>query len=154
MEELSGIKSEALLGTCEHWKSFYSEERPCLADLLADGADELVPEWYLDKCSKVPFIEDAYVGTDFFPFVGEKGKWLHFTAAVIRDSKGMIVAVIETLEDITGRKQAEDDLRESHDLLEQRVAERTAQLQMELEIHKKMQLALQESADNFHSFFE
>jgi len=73
----------------------------------------LVPRWYSGKYIKSPLIEDAYEATDFFPAIGEDGKWLRFTAAAIRDSKGMIVAAIETLEDITERKIAEEALKKS-----------------------------------------
>jgi PAS domain S-box-containing protein len=41
--------------------------------------------------------------------MGEKGKWLRFTAAAIRNSKGNIVGAMETLEDITERKHMEAD---------------------------------------------
>ena len=47
---------------------------------------------------------------DFFPVLGEKGKWLRFTAAVIRDSSGDLIGAVETLEDITEQKQAEEEL--------------------------------------------
>ena len=47
----------------------------------------------------------------------------------------------------------EDVLRESHYLLEQHVAELTAQLQQEIAMRKKSQAALQESEENFYSFF-
>ncbi|MCX5858012.1 MAG: PAS domain S-box protein [Deltaproteobacteria bacterium] len=108
LEELSSIKPEEVVGTHEHWKAFYNEERLCMADLLVDGAVELVPHRYSGKYIKSPLIEDAYEATDFFPALGKDGKWLRFTAAAIRESKGMIVAAVETLEDITERKRAED----------------------------------------------
>ena len=115
LEEMSGIKSKEVLGTNMHWKAFYNEERPCMADLLVDESVELVPQWYAGKCTKSPLIEDAYETTDFFPLLEGKGKWLRFTAAAIRDSKGMIVAAVETLEDITERRKAEEQLRESEE---------------------------------------
>jgi len=111
LEELSSIKSEEVVGTCEHWRAFYNEERPCMADLLVDEAVELVPQWYSGKYIKSPLIEDAYEATDFFPALRENGKWLRFTASTIRDSKGMIVAAVETLEDITERKREEEKRR-------------------------------------------
>ncbi|MCX5819206.1 MAG: PAS domain S-box protein, partial [Deltaproteobacteria bacterium] len=114
LEEMSRIKSEEVVGTCTHWRGFYNEERPCMADLLVDEAVELVPQWYSGKYIKSPLIEDAYEATDFFPALGEDGKYLRFTAAAIRDSKGVIVAAFETLEDITERKIAEEALQESH----------------------------------------
>ena len=46
-------------------------------------------------------VEGAYEATDFFPKMGKEGKWLFFTAAVIRDSVGSVIGVLETLEDIT-----------------------------------------------------
>ena len=39
-----------------------------------------------------------------------------FTAAAIRDSKGMLIGAVETLEDTTDRKQSEDALLESEEL--------------------------------------
>ena len=80
-----------------------------MADLLMDEAVELVPQWYSGKYIKSPLIEDAYEATDFFPVLGQAGKWLRFTAAAIRDSLGMIVAAVETLEDITERKLMEEE---------------------------------------------
>jgi PAS domain S-box-containing protein len=54
----------------------------------------------------------------------------------------------------TDQTQGEEDtLRESHFLLEQRVAELTAQLQQEIATRKKSQAALRESEENFYSFF-
>ena len=118
LEEMSRIKSEKIVGTCEHWRAFYNEERPCMADLLVDEAVELVLQWYSGKYIKSPLIKDAYEATDFFPALGEDGKWLRFTAAAIRDSKGIVVAAIETLEDITERKIAEEALQESYGRLD------------------------------------
>jgi PAS domain S-box-containing protein len=115
LEEMSRIKSEEIVGTREHWKAFYSEERPCMADLLVDEAVELVSQWYSGKYIKSLLIEGAYEATDFFPDLREGGKWLRFTAAAIRDSKGMIVAAVETLEDITENRRAEEAQRESEE---------------------------------------
>ncbi len=47
---------------------------------------------------------------DFFLDLGESGKWLHFTASPIEDNTGEVIAIVETLEDITERKHAEDNL--------------------------------------------
>ena len=115
LEEMSRIRPGDVVGTCEHWKAFYNDERLCMADLLVDETVELVPQWYSGKYIKSPLIEGAYEVTDFFPALGENGKWLRFTAAAIRDSRGMIVAAVETLEDITERKLAEEALRESEE---------------------------------------
>lgn len=82
-----------------------------MADLLVDSAVEKVPKWYSGKYRKSDLVEDAYEATDFFSDLGEKGRWLRFTAAVIRDSLGELVGAIETLEDITAQKNAEDAVK-------------------------------------------
>jgi len=111
LEILSGIKAEDVMGTSQHWKAFYSSERPCIADLLVDEALGQMADWYGGKFSRSHFIDGAYKASDFFQAMGSNGKWLYFTAAVIRDSKNNIVGALETLEDITQQKIAEQALR-------------------------------------------
>jgi PAS domain S-box-containing protein len=107
LEKYSGIKAEDIIGTNQHWRAFYPHERPCMTDLLIDGAIEKIPELYEEKFAKSTLIEGAYEGTDFFPQMGQSGVWLYYTAALIRGIDGRIIGAMETLEDITGRKNAE-----------------------------------------------
>ncbi|HVN25269.1 MAG TPA: PAS domain S-box protein [Syntrophorhabdales bacterium] len=111
LEVLSGIKAQHVIGTNQHWKAFYNSERPCIADLLVDEALGQMTDWYGGKFSRSQFIDGAYKATDFFQEMGSNGKWLYFTAAVIRDSRNNIVGALETLEDITHQKIAEQALR-------------------------------------------
>ncbi len=114
LEELSGIRANEVLETADHWRAFYrSGARPCLADLLVDGDFEAIENWYAGKCRKSPLIDEAYEATDFFPELGEGGRWLRFTAALIRAAGGEVDGALETLEDITEKKQAEDSLKDS-----------------------------------------
>ncbi|HPX10996.1 MAG TPA: diguanylate cyclase [Syntrophales bacterium] len=113
LEELSEIRAEKIIGTKNHWKAFYDKARPCMADLLVDSLLDEIPRWYVGKYLKSKLIDDAYEATDFFPALGGGGKWLRFTAAALRDSKGVLFGAIETLEDITARKLAEEALKES-----------------------------------------
>jgi PAS domain-containing protein/DNA-binding CsgD family transcriptional regulator len=127
LEELSDIAAKEVLGTKQHWRAFYGEERPCMADLLVDGNVKDVPRWYQGKYSKSKLLKDAFEAVDFFPSLAE-GKWVRFTAAVIRDAGGQVIGALETLEDITERKRSEIALQNAHDELEQRVEERTMDL--------------------------
>lgn len=115
LEVTSGIRSDDMIGTNHHWMAFYEHERPCMVDLLIDGKThaEDITHWYGEKFRKTGFLDEAYEGVDFFPAMGEDGKWLHFTAAVIRDEDGAVIAAIETLVDVTDRQRAEIALEES-----------------------------------------
>ena len=115
IENYSGNKASEVAGTGLHYKPFYDHKRPCLADLLVDGAIEMIEEWYGGKHRKSAFLDGAYEAEDFFPDIGDGGKWLHFTASLIRAEDGSIIGAIETLEDITGQKEAEEKLKESRD---------------------------------------
>jgi len=110
LEALSGVKIKDIIGTKEHWRAFYKSERPCLADLLVDESLEASPNWYSGKLTKSRFLKEGYETTEFFPNLETGGRWVHITAAAIRDSRGRISGAIETLEDITERKLAEEEL--------------------------------------------
>jgi len=117
LEEMSGIRGEEIIGTNQQWRAFYAKERPCMADLLVDNILDDIPQWYVGKYRKSHLIDEAYEATDFFPALGEDGKWLRFTAAALRDSEGILFGAVETLEDITERKKADEALRESEQRL-------------------------------------
>ena len=117
LEEMSGIRATVMIGTNDHWRAFYKERRPCLADLLVDQAFKDIPVWYTAKYTPSKLVEEAFEATDFFPALGSDGKWLRFTAAVIRNSARRLMGAMETLEDITDRKKAEDALKRSEERL-------------------------------------
>ena len=128
LEELSKIKSDDVIGTTQQWRAFYSQKRPCLADLLVSNEIKNISEWYPRNFIKSRLLEEAYEATDFFPELGDFGKWLRFTAAVIRNASGQLVGAIETLEDVTQRKKAEEELLSAREELEHRVHLRTTEL--------------------------
>ncbi len=110
-EQLSGVKAAEIIGTNRAWSAFYGEERPVLANLLAAGDTGQVAQWYGENGSPSKIAEEAYEITEFFPGRDDQGKWLHLTAAVLRDTRGNVVGALETLEDVTERKLAEEKWR-------------------------------------------
>jgi len=110
LAKYSGMKAAEMIGTNKHWQAFYNYERPCMADLLVDGRTALVPRLYKGIYAKSKLVPEAYEATDYFPGMGKGGKWLYFTAAPIRDSLGAIIGAVETLEDITETKKAEESI--------------------------------------------
>ncbi len=77
-----------------------------MADLLVSARRRKWPSGTPANYSKSKLLDEAYEAIDFFPELGHRGKWLRFTAALIRDEGGELIGAIETLEDITRRKKA------------------------------------------------
>ncbi len=113
LERLSGIPADEVIGTTDHWRAFYEEQRPCLADLLLDEAVDQIPNWYGINCRKSELLDGAYEGTCHFRNLGDAGRWLHFTAAAIRGPEGRVLGAVETLQDITDRKRAAQTVRQA-----------------------------------------
>jgi PAS domain S-box-containing protein len=110
-EDLTGIKSEALLGTSDHWRAFYDHRRPCVADIIIDNTFSEMTNLYKVYAKSV-LIPDGVRAEGWYPNLGGKDRYIVFDAAPIRDDNGKLIAAIETLQDITKRKQAEDALHE------------------------------------------
>ena len=88
-----------------------------MADLVVDQAlEEQISDHYSGKYRKSQLKNDAFEAEDFFPHFGSGGKWIFFTAALLKDSTGVITGAIETLQDVTDRKTAELALCESEKL--------------------------------------
>lgn len=129
-EKLTGLKADGVVGTDSHWKSFYPHRRPLLADLVLDEASKATfAKYYGKKCKISKIVTGAYEGELFFQQLGKKGTWLFLTAAPLKNSEGKITGAIETMLDISEKKQAERDLLKVHDALEEKVKERTQSLQ-------------------------
>ena len=79
--------------------------------------------------------------------MGDKVVWVRERAELEFDEKGTLQGGFGTVQDITGRKRMEEDLRKSRDELELRVRERTAALQKaneELRRFPSMHISAQE----------
>ena len=150
LEEHSGVKAGVVLGTTQAWRAFYDTERPVLSNLLVGNDTERIRELYAGKYSTSKYVDDAWEVTDFFPHMGEHGTWLYFTAALLRDSQGRIAGAVETLEDITDRKKAEDELQASCEELTASEEE----LHHQLDELKRGEDALRENEEKYRSILE
>lgn len=110
LENLTGIACDEIVGTRDAWKAFYGAARPTMANLILDGApEEVIARYYRDKYRPSAVKKGAYEAEDFFPDIGDGGRWLFFTAAPLTDSEGNVLGALETLQDTTGRRLAEED---------------------------------------------
>lgn len=126
-ERLMCVDSSRIVGK-RPWIGFYDAERDCLADLVLKNSNDtdVVNLYKTYKRSNV--MPNALEAEAYFPNFGINGTWLHFTAAPIRDEFGNLDGAIETLIDITERKNAEQAQIELLTNLEQLVTERTKEL--------------------------
>jgi PAS domain S-box-containing protein len=148
IEKLTGYKAEEIVGTNKQWLPFRRKQRPVMADVIVDEMEEKeIEKYYGHSWSKSALIEGAYEAEEFFPHIGEGGKWLFFTAAPIRDASGETVGSIETLWDTTERREAQEALQRAHDELENRVEERTAEL-------RKLNEELRKSEEKYKTLFD
>lgn len=140
-EQLTGVSKAAMIGNREAWRPFYPSRRPILADLIIEGnVESAMPSLYKGRGRRSTLISNAVEAEDFFPDIGDGGAWLYFSAAPLYDSKGKLVGAIETLQDVTSRRDAEDALRRQQLALEWTVAERTAEVRAQ---HRQIEALLE-----------
>lgn len=100
-----------------------------MADLVLNGATpEEVSCHYGDLWRQSVVIPGAYESEGFFPAIGTDGTWFFFTASPLYNADGQAVGAIETLQDISARKRAEDALHAHQNNLEETVRLRTEEL--------------------------
>ncbi len=109
-ERLTGMTAADMIGTRDHWTAFYPEMRPCLADLVVTGRFDQIGEHYRDV-SKFG-LNDQGVAVESWVELRRMGRraYLAIDAGCIYDGTGAVVAVVETLRDITAQREAQDAL--------------------------------------------
>ncbi|MDR3554924.1 MAG: PAS domain-containing protein [Syntrophobacteraceae bacterium] len=107
VEKMTGVRKAEMVqrGNYEHAIPFYGARRPMLADLILKPDQDLEVENYIN----LQWGGNELCGETYAPGAfGCRGAFLWSTASVLRDSGGKIVGAIESIRDITERKQAEE----------------------------------------------
>jgi len=112
--ELTGCSAKEMVGTDNQWKPFYGHKRPTVADVIIDSDMDRFPELY-KTFSQSTLNSQGIRAEGWYASLGGRERYIIFEAAPIYDSKGDLIAAIETLQDITDRKRVEDALGESEE---------------------------------------
>lgn len=111
-ERLTGIPAGEVLGTSEQWRGFYDRPRQCLADIvMLDRTNELYQlyaEHTLPSENGLGFRAENWC---VMPRQGSR-LYLAIDAGPIYDDDGKLIAVVETLRDMTDQKLAEMALQD------------------------------------------
>jgi len=135
---------------------------------MLPAVNDIAAEWYVDPHRREEFqriLAQRESVTDFeseiYRHKTRERIWISETARLVRDQYGTPLYYEGTVQDITARKRAETETRESHFQLETRVRERTAELQrinaalqMEIEERKRIEAALRKSEERYRDLFE
>jgi signal transduction histidine kinase len=120
-EALTGVNAAEVIGIYDLGKVFYGYERPVLADFVIDGNLTGVHNKYEIHAHSL-LIPDGLQAERWYIDKNGEERYICFDAAPIRNNQGETIAAIETLQDITARKRAEEklqriaaDLKESND---------------------------------------
>jgi diguanylate cyclase (GGDEF)-like protein/PAS domain S-box-containing protein len=110
-ERLTGVPAAEVLGTTRHWQAFYEKQRYCLADLVAlerpDKLAELYSQHVVRSEHGMGFSAENWC---VMPKLGNH-LYLAIDAGPIHDEEGNLIAVVETLRDMTDQKRAETALQ-------------------------------------------
>jgi methyl-accepting chemotaxis protein len=105
-EKLTGLGAREVLGTKDHWKGFYPAQRPCLADLALKGGGAEVSALYAAH-DKQASAQGRMKAQNWCDLPRGQRCYLAIDACPIRDSDGQVIAVVETLQNLTAIKEAE-----------------------------------------------
>ncbi len=122
MEELTGASAESMLGKgdYEYALPFYGKRRQMLANLILLPGAEVE-----SKYSTVQREGDTLIVDTFIPGMGESGRYFWAKASPLNDPEGKVIGAIETIRDITERRE-----------MEGRIARSNAELQIAAEIQQ------------------
>ncbi len=108
-EELTGVRAAEMIGTSNHWRPFYEQQRPTLADIILENEHETVSLLYA-KSGRSTLIPDGIRGEGWYANMNGKNRYIVFDAAPLYDTKSCLIGAIETLHDMTDFRRTEEDL--------------------------------------------
>ena len=113
-ELLTGITSDTIIGTKNYCSAFFDNRTYSTIDLLIDNIlKKRIQQYENRKYRESVIVQGAYEAEYYLKNIDANGKWLHVTAALLKDQSGKINGAIETWQDLTEYKQLEKQLIQS-----------------------------------------
>lgn len=115
IEEMTGVKARDMLGKSNYEYSlpFYGTRRPILIDLVFEADEEIARKYrFLEKKGAILFTEASEVP------LNNQNRVLSGKASPLYDNAGNVVGAIESIRDITERKQIEEEKRNLQERLQ------------------------------------
>ncbi|MES2015509.1 MAG: sensor domain-containing diguanylate cyclase [Pseudomonadota bacterium] len=106
-ERLTGVAASEMLGTKDHWRSFYEVRRPTLADLVIEKRTDEIEHLYL-RAGRGHDTAGQLCAESWcdMPRCGRR-RYLAADASPIFNDDGELAAVVQTLRDMTDEKTAQ-----------------------------------------------
>ena len=124
--ELTGLPADKVVGTQDHWMGFYTAKRSCLADLLFEQGADVDKLYAVDRTAGST--TEARFAENWCQLPKGRRVYLAIDASPIKGEDGRMVAVVETLRDITAQKLAEEDLKSEKETQARHLADIVATL--------------------------
>ena len=109
-ERLTGVPASEVLNKSVHWQAFYEHPRPTLADLIIQGRTGEADMLYARKVGDA-LVRNGLSVENWCEMPRIEGRhYLAIDSGPIYDNTGKLIAVVETLRDMTVQKEAQTAL--------------------------------------------
>jgi PAS domain S-box-containing protein len=109
IEKMTGVPAAEMIGKGDHASAipFYGEARQQLMHLVLEDHEEIAARYPKIAREGDTLIAEVFCNALF----GNRGAWVFGKASPLRDQSGNMIGAIESIRDITERKQAEEEKR-------------------------------------------
>ncbi|RIV18356.1 response regulator [Alicyclobacillaceae bacterium I2511] len=108
MEQMTGVQASTIVGKGNHEYAlpFYGERRPVMVDYMLSSEKEFPYQYDIIQKEKNRLMAETWV-----PVLRGESRYLYVLATPLYDTNGNLIGSIESMRDITDRKQMELDLQ-------------------------------------------
>ena len=156
MEELTGVPPDAVMGTGNFARKLplYEEEHPPLADYIVHANEDPQKDYPNLKRNGDKLLAEMYHPPQL---LNGKGSYFWHTASPLYDVTGNIIGAIESVRDVTQRKETEEKLKRAHEELNAAYEQLTAteeEIRQNYEELEKSEELVRQSEERYRNVVE